>query len=490
MKHLTASVMTCALLAAGLLALVSCGSSEVQTPADTEASTAPSTETAEPEDTYQYPELDLGGADFTILNTEQEYSFYTTLDLEATTGDGLDDAVYERNRLLEQKFNFKMKIVSDYLYDAAATALQTSVLAQDNAYDAAFIRDYYMATPITEGYVLDMSECDQLHFDQPWWDTASIEQARLGSTRKIMYAFTDISFADFEGTICCFFNERLLTNLDLELPYQMVLDGTWTLDKMNEIMSVGMNLNGDSSYAWSSTGLATYGLLSWDQCTDSLMIGADLDYFTIDKNNEVVLAAEGEKFMTRAMKVIDMLSMDGKYLHINNSGDDHYEMAFKHGRSMMMVAELKASNKYRDMDDAFGIVPMPKFDEAQENYRNLRGYTYVMCIPSTCPDLSKVGTVMDAMSYLTYKDVMPYFYNSHLSQKMLRNEESVQMLDIIRQTRYNDVGVPFGAADIIRPIFRNAITTKNTDLVSAVEKQRKNIEKKLSDAMDALNSVD
>ena len=86
-----------------------------------------------------------------------------------------------------------------------------------------------------------------------------------------------------------------------------------------------------------------------------------------------------------------------------------------------MVAELKASNKYRDMDDAFGIVPM---------------------------------------------------------------------LDIIRQTRYNDVGVPFGVADVIRPVFRDTITTKNTDLVSAVEKKRKSIENMLADAMESLNSVE
>ncbi|MCQ2433279.1 MAG: hypothetical protein MJ175_11805 [Clostridia bacterium] len=488
MNRKTLTAIAGMILAAQVLTLASCGDAEPTKPTDTAAVTGNTADTAAEEvDPYAYPELDLGGKTFTILNTNQEYGFYSTLDLESTTGDGLDDAVYARNRKLEQKFNFKLQVNDDYLLDAAATALKTSVLAQDDAYDAAFIRDYYMATPLTEGYVQDMSDCDKLHFSEPWWDTAAIEQARLGDAKKILYAFTDISFADFEGTICCFFNEKLLTNLDIALPYQAVLDGKWTLDRMKEIMVAGTNLNGDSNFAWDASGNAVYGLVSWAQCTDALLIGCDLDYFTIGKQNNIEIAAGSEKFINRSLKVIDMLGAQGHYLHINNSGDDHYEMAFKHNRSMLMVAELKASNKYRDMDESYGIVPMPKYDESQENYRNLRGYLYVMCVPSTCQDLDTVGTIMDAMSYLTYKDVMPYFYNSHLSQKMLRNDESVQMLDIIRQTRYNDIGITYGLADMIRPTFRNAINKSSSDLVSAVEAVRKSIEKKIETAMDSLN---
>ena len=44
----------------------------------------------------------------------------------------------------------------------------------------------------------------------------------------------------------------------------------------------------------------------------------------------------------------------------------------------MTVAQLKAANKYRDMETSYGILPIPKYDEAQEDYRCLRSYTYVL----------------------------------------------------------------------------------------------------------------
>lgn len=490
-KHVTASILSCAVLAASVLSCISCGDTQQEQPADVQTSGTAETTEAVTEEVYQFPALNMEGKDFTILNTHQEYGFYSALDQESTTGDGLDDAVYERNRKLEQQFNFHFKIVNDYLLDAAAKALKTSVLAEDNAYDVAFIRDYYMTQPITEGYVLDMSGCDTLHFDKPWWDSEAIEQTRLGDLRKILYAFTDISLVDFEGTICCFFNDRLLDNLDIEKPYQLVLNGKWTLDRLNEIITAGANLNGDDDFSWNSSGQSVYGMTSWDQCYDALLIGSDLDFFTIDKSNDLTFAVDNEKFYTRALKLVDILGVSGHYIHTTFLTDSHYETAFKNGRAVMMTAQLKASNKYRDMTDTYGIVPIPKYDEAQENYRNLRSYVYVMCIPTTCEKPETVGTVMDAMAYLTYRDIMPYFYESHLSQKLLRDEESIAMLDIIRQTRYVDVGIPFGVADVIRSafynVFRNATASSGADFASTVASVRSKIDSMIETAMDTLN---
>ena len=51
-----------------------------------------------------------------------------------------------------------------------------------------------------------------------------------------------------------------------------------------------------------------------------------------------------------------------------------------------------------------------------------------MCIPVTNPDISEAALIMDAFSYMTYKDVLPVYYDVSLSQKGLRNEDSIEML--------------------------------------------------------------
>lgn len=53
---------------------------------------------------------------------------YTLIDVETQTGDSLDDAVYERNRKIEEIFNVKLD-VREAAIDDLAGLVRTSVMA-------------------------------------------------------------------------------------------------------------------------------------------------------------------------------------------------------------------------------------------------------------------------------------------------------------------------------------------------------------------------
>ena len=127
-------------------------------------------------------------------------------------------------------------------------------------------------------------------------------------------------------------------------------------------------------------------------------------------------------------------------MFINSAGDDHYEMAFKNSRSLLMTTEIKAASKYRDVDFSFGIVPFPKLDEAQEKYTAVGGFAHAAVIPATSKDPGRAGAILDALAYLTDKDVMPEFYNNTMLQKRLRDDKSIEMLPIISENSYLDPG--------------------------------------------------
>ncbi len=109
------------------------------------------------------------------------------------------------------------------------------------------------------------------------------------------------------------------------------------------------------------------------------------------------------------------------------------------------------------------------------------------CPDNPCEKPEEVGAVMDTMAYLTYKDVLPYFYESHISQKMLRNEDSVKMLEIIQGSRYNDIGIPYGLSDSIRGTIRTSLSSGNKDIASTIDAQLSSIEAKIEKTMDLLN---
>ena len=93
------------LLASLLISASACGS---EAPEKESADTTAGETTEKPE--YEFPELDCGGDEFTILNTGWVWSMYTLIDVETQTGDSLDDVVYERNRRIEKLFNVKLDV--------------------------------------------------------------------------------------------------------------------------------------------------------------------------------------------------------------------------------------------------------------------------------------------------------------------------------------------------------------------------------------------
>ena len=98
-----------ALLLIALLASVTACGSEAGTVDETTAGSEDATgTTAQEAEEYPWADLDCGGDSFTILNSTDNYGFYDALDVESTTGDRLDDAIYARNRALEDRYKFRL----------------------------------------------------------------------------------------------------------------------------------------------------------------------------------------------------------------------------------------------------------------------------------------------------------------------------------------------------------------------------------------------
>lgn len=116
------------------------------------------------------------------------------------------------------------------------------MLAGDDSYDAAFLRDYYLKKELTDGYLMNIDTIPEMRLDEPWWDGAVTEESRLGKSRQALFAMTDVSLCDFEGTLVTFINENMLADLGLEAPYDLVREGKWTFDKLVEYMKAGANL--------------------------------------------------------------------------------------------------------------------------------------------------------------------------------------------------------------------------------------------------------
>ena len=141
----------------------------------------------------------------------------------------------------------------------------------------------------------------------------------------------------------------------------------------------------------------------------------------------------------------------------------------------------------RDMTDTFGIVPFPKYDESQtQYYTSLVSQLFYMTIPSTNMNTSRTATIYEALTHESYLSVIPTYYSNVVEQKGLRNEDSIDMLEIMRQTRAVDVATIFNWSSNLRSTLNTKLFNGNSQVASDIAAQQTKVEASMQKFFDFL----
>lgn len=470
-----------------LLIFTSCGTSSVdkETTAGTTSTVANTENIENTKSVYNYPKVNYGGEEFWMINIEPIWGYYPNVDFENMTGEILDDAVYERNRFLEEQFNFLLKVKITEI-GTIYNDVRILLTAGDDVYDAIFITGHEVSNLVLENLLYNLYDIPEINLEEKWWEQTVLDTISYGNPPKAFFASNYMNLFGFQSAFITYFNEDMVEDLGLPTPYDYVLNGTWTFDVMHGQIKAGTNLNGDDSFAWSIAGNSVYGFSSYEQVPLALMVGMGVEYIQKDADDYPYLAIDNEHFYTVCEQLAAFMGTQGEFLYANTIETGfHFEPIFSSGRAFYIVGELKASNTFRTMEDNFGIVPMPKYDSAQEKYIcNRLMQSLMVAIPITNPNVEQAGIIMDAMAYQSYIDVLPIFYDFTVSQKGLRNEQSIKMLDIIRESRYYDLGMTYGWTRTLVDSISTLLRAGNANVSSVIAAQENaiaaNIEKTMN----------
>ena len=106
-------------------------------------------------------------------------------------------------------------------------------------------------------------------------------------------------------------------------------------------------------------------------------------------------------------------------------------------------------------------------------------------VPSTNTRPDFTGAVLDAMAYLSNKDVTPVFFDVTVSQKRLRNEDSIDMLQIIKKSGCIDIGLVYGITNQYFEAIRFSLGTgKSFDIISQTDKHRDKMNANIEKILD------
>ena len=288
------------LLAALLLsAIVGCAAKDGETetkksdtPTDSVATEPVETEPAKI--TPDLPERDFEGYTYRGLVRGFINTHWYTRDFyaEALTGEAINDAVYNRNAAVCDKFNIKIEQLDGASLGMEGYARKT-VQAGEDAMDVV-LGTNGLSTLITDGCLVDLGAVPYIDLDRPWYDQNSIES--LSIANKVYVTAAEINVMDKDATWCVLFNKNMAVDLSLGDYYQMVRDGTWTQDVMlagMEAASIDLNGNGerDADDQWGNVGE------NFD--TMGYMVASGARCFTKDENDLPKLAVLDERYVTR-----------------------------------------------------------------------------------------------------------------------------------------------------------------------------------------------
>ena len=479
------------LLTAALLLSASCGEASVDgkttTPDssgdDIKESDSAATETELSDDLGKY---DFGGRSSSIY-TRTTPLFYPYLDRQEATGDTIDDAVYNRNRKLEERFNFSF---DEQYYDYTVEgndAPRKLLLAGDDTYQLYVGRCVHMFNYASEGYFYKIDDLTAINAEKPYWNSQLYDDLSIGNAHY--FAVGDFNISAFDFTHVLLFNKKMIDDLNLGDIYSTVLDGKWTFDRFGEMSRAAVSdVNGDSvmdendQYGYTSLG---------KQVLPGFWIAGGALSMKKDDGQLVYTAPTDQKFIDVCQKVFEITWNDNIWHRVPITVDREEEMQmFCDGKALFTDSSCFQISLTRDAATDFGIIPYPKYDETQDKYYSRIEGCELFGVPLTNTDPEMTSVILEAMACESRKIVIPAYYEVALKVKFTRDEESSKMLDIAFENRVFDYGDTILCEEFRDGVMRQAFAKDNRDIVSTLTKVQNKVEKKLGTLNDAFGTLE
>ena len=486
------------LLSTVILSAVSCGGGDTGTAnADTTAAGGDqAVETTAAETTVinyksaNLPEKNYEGYNIRFRQPKPSYdNAWWYIDTETENGEVLNDAIYKRNATIEEAFN--VKITVDYSADNATftTDVQNSVSAGDDLCDVAFGPLDQVNKLFVADMLIDFNTVDNINFSQPWWDQGFVDSFTIND--KIFFGSGDISSVMDLRTYAMVFNKDLADKLGYEYPYEAVRNNKWTREYfLGYVKGVNSDVNGDGQMDYEDR----WGYLSEWQCSAMLAVSFGAHIAELDNNGQLVTKLLDERNISRLSSAIEIIIDKEATIWANplvQANNNSWPVAsnwFAEGGALIRSASFETVPRdYRTMEQDFGIIPFPKYDEAQDSYRTVTAQTgNVVSLPVTVNDPDRAALILEAMAAESVETIRPAFYDVCLTGKYVRDDESSDMIEIILDNKVYDPGYIFNIGSF-RGTLQNLEKAYNADVVSAITAIKDTMQAALDDQMEIYN---
>ena len=313
---------------------------------------------------------------------------------------------------------------------------------------------YDGATLAVESYFHDLNKVEGLQIQAPWWNQEFNSGMTVGG--QLYFTIGDIGLGNKNSTAALFFNYDLWYRLGLNEtysgdPYTLVRDKKWTVDLVFEaVKSVGRDLNTDGTIDYKDE-------FGWGGQLDdmwSLFYASGERIAKNDANGYPAISIFNERSATLMEKMQELVRDKEHYI----SANDYFGVAqwptvlvqqgFTEGRALFYNANVGTVIELGNMNDHYGIVPLPLADDTQENYYSLINPWTSTCfaIPAgiTGDELEMTAAALNVLGAYSKNTLSVDYQDIVLAYMKTRDNDSIEMInDYIFPTRGCDIGMAY-----------------------------------------------
>ncbi len=448
------------------------------------------------------PVKDMGGREFQVIcwdfgaGSKSILGYTGEVYYNEENPSAVDDAKKKVIDYVETTYNCKIgremtatETVSQIIREQVSSGL--------DYYEICFEATGSAATLAMDSMLIDLQTVSALNnLKDEWWDQNAVNDLSIAG--KNFFACGDINTYDDQGTWCVLFNKNLKSTLGIDDDlYGMARDGSWTFDKLVEICrreGVTSNTNGDNVLdekdRW-AFGTETYNIYIQ-------LVGAGIKISEKDDNDLPYLTVSSDPEGTYSVlaDVLDFYNDNSTVMVGNappytekgftNVWEATVHKAFIEGRELFYMCGLINVASFRQMEDEFGILPIPKYYDTQDRYHHTVsiGNSTQMVIPAGVKEVEDIGIIIQALAEQSMIYLTPTYYDIQLKYRDSRDDESAEMLDIIFDSRTFDLGATYNWGGI-----RNQYTSMDQNIASRFESTISSAETAMQDMIDSLTKA-
>lgn len=456
------SVVLALLMLLSVCSFVAC-TTKKPSPSDSDTSTSDSGEVSgDDHDLSRFVGIDLGGVTEVHLMSRAHPRHSNEITCEDSE-DAVLHSIYSRQVWVEETLNISIinEKVEETDEHGGRTKIQTLVNSGDSTYDLYASSYYGSSTIAVSGLFRNLYDTPYLDTERSYWSQYFTEKSQIGNNLYMITGDAAISATRF--LFVTFFNKKLVSSYEIENPFTMVREKTWTYDKM---LSIVKDIYVDTDNDGMKTAGDLYGLgLNNYLGVDAYTSAFDLMCVSINDEKKAEISVDSAKYGDAVNKLYTLFwKTDGV---LNKQDPDGLAKIFSQDQLVFSQSWLYnvESQEMRNMSSGYGIIPYPMYDSNQEDYYSFgHDQITIFAVPKTCVHTQAAGAVLEVLAAASNDTVIKQYYDIALRLQYAPDPDSSEMMGLIRKNFLLDTGwVYCEDLELISRMMRTLIESKSSN---------------------------